>query len=52
MVKKAIIVISLVKETSGRANEEIEREILEELSELPAKIPWMNKIEKVTVSET
>lgn len=51
MAKKAVIVISLVKESAEKTNEEIEREILKELSELPAKIPWMDKVEKVTVTE-
>jgi hypothetical protein len=53
MVKKeAVIVISLVKESTEKTNEEIEAEIFKELSELPLKIPWMKKVEKVTVKET
>lgn len=51
MCKKAVIRISLVDESSEKANEEIEREIFEELSEDPAKIPWMKKVEKVTVKK-
>lgn len=51
LVKKAFIVVSLVKESAEKTNEEIEKEILKELSERPAKIPWMKKVEKVTVSE-
>ena len=51
MVKKAVIVISLVKESTEKANEEIERDIFKELSERPAKIPWMKKVEKVSVTE-
>jgi len=49
--KKAVIEISLVEESAEKANEEIEKEIFEELSERPAKIPWMEKVEKVTVTE-
>jgi len=52
MVKKAVIVISLVKESTEKTNEEIKKEILKELSQRPAKIPWMKKVEKVTVTET
>jgi len=51
MVKKAIIVISLVQESLEKTNEEIKRNIIKELSERPAKIPWMDKVEKVTVRE-
>jgi len=51
MVKKAVIVISLVRESIGKTIEEIEKDILKELSEHPAKIPWMKKVEKVTVTE-
>ena len=51
MVKNAVIVVSLVKESAEKTNEEIEREIFKELSELPAKIPWMKEVEKVTVTE-
>jgi len=52
MVKKAVILIQLVEESIGRANEDIEREISEELSEGLPKIPWFGKVEKVTVSES
>jgi len=49
--KKVIIVISLVKESEEKPNKEIEREIFQTLSEgLPA-IPWLEKVEKVTVLE-
>lgn len=51
MVKKAIIVISLVKESLEKANEEIEKEISRELSQGLPKIPWFKEIEKVTVTE-
>jgi hypothetical protein len=49
MRKKAIIVFSLVDESADKANEEIEKEILEELSKEPSRIPWAKEIEKVTV---
>jgi len=52
MAKKAVIVISLVKESAEKTNDEIEKEILQDLSRHPAKIPWMKKVEKVTVTET
>jgi len=48
--KIAIMVISLVEESVGRLNKEIEEEILKELKELG--IPWMEKAEKVTVLES
>ena len=51
MTKKAVIVISLVEESAEKANEEIEKEILEELSRGLSKIPWFRSIEKVTVTE-
>ena len=49
--KKAIIIIGLVAESAEKANEEIEKEIFEELSEHPPMIPWLKKVEKVTVTE-
>ena len=51
MSKKAIIVVSLVEESAEKSNEEIEKEILEELSKHPPIIPWLKKAEKVTVTE-
>lgn len=51
MPKKAVIVISLVKESVEQSNEEIKKEILEELSKHPPVIPWLKKVEKVTVTE-
>ena len=50
MDKKAVIVVSLVKESAGKSNEEIEKEIIEELSREPSAIPWLKKVEKVTVT--
>jgi len=52
MGKKAIIVISLVEESAEKLNEEIEKEILEELSKGLPEIPWLKRVEKVTVTET
>lgn len=52
MRKKAVIVVSLVEESMEKANEKIEREIMEELSKHPPKIPWMEKVDNVTVKET
>lgn len=50
MGKKAVIVIRLVEQSAEKANEEIEKEILEKLSAEP-KIPWFERVEKVAVSE-
>ena len=49
--KKAVIVFSLVEENAEKSNEEIEKEIMEELSREPPAIPWLRKVEKVTVKE-
>ena len=49
--KRAIIVIRLVEESAEKLNEEIEKEIMEELSKHPPAIPWMKRLEKVTVTE-
>jgi len=51
VVKKAIIVISLVEEGTEVANEKIEEDILNELSEEPTRIPWLKEVEKVTITE-
>ncbi len=48
--KIAIAVMSLVRESVDEPNEEIEEEILKELEEL--RIPWMDRVEKVTVLES
>lgn len=49
--KKAVIVVSLVEESAERSNREIEKEITEELSKHLPTIPWLNKVEKVTITE-
>ncbi len=43
--------IHLVEESAEKANEEIEKEIFDELLHYPQKIPWLKKVEKVTVKE-
>jgi hypothetical protein len=48
--KKAFITILLVKESIKKSNEEIEKEIFEELSKGLPKIPWFKSVEKVTVT--
>lgn len=48
--KIAIMVLSLVKESVEKSKKEIEEEILKELKELI--IPWVKKVEKVTVLES
>lgn len=52
MGKKAIIVISLVEESTKKPNREIEKEIMNELSREPARIPWLKNVDRVTVSES
>ena len=47
--KKAIIVVDLVEESMEVQNEQIKKEIFEELSEGLPKIPWMKKVEGVKV---
>jgi hypothetical protein len=47
--KVAIIVVILVKKSGEKPNKEIEKEILEFLEEF--RIPWMEKVDKVTVLE-
>lgn len=47
VTKKAVITILLIKESEEIPNEEIEDVILNELGDL--RIPWMDKVEKVTV---
>jgi len=51
MGKRAVIVVSLVEESAEKPNEEIERDIMEELSREPTRIPWMKEVEKVTVTK-
>jgi hypothetical protein len=52
MAKKALIEISLVKESAESVNEKIKKEIFDELSEGLPKIPWMKQVEKIEVEES
>jgi hypothetical protein len=52
VVKKAIIEISLVEESSGKTNDEIASEIFNDISEGRVIIPWCKQVEKVAVIET
>lgn len=45
--RKAIVVVSLVKESSKMPREDLEKEILSELSRDPSKIPWAKKTIKL-----
>ncbi len=49
--KKVVIIINLVEESIETTNEEIEKQILNELSDDMPIIPWLERIEKVTVIE-
>jgi hypothetical protein len=49
--KKAVITISLVRESEKVKNEQIEQDIFDELAWEPARIPWVKEVEKVTVKE-
>jgi len=51
MNRKAIIVIQLVDESQEKTKQQIEKEITAELTTEPSKIPWLKKVEKVTVTE-
>ena len=51
MAKRVVIVLSLVEESIGKANKDIEEEILNDLCEGGQVIPWCKKVEKVTVTE-
>jgi len=51
MSKKVVIVINLVEESVETTNEEIEKEILQELTDDMPIIPWLANVEKVTVIE-
>jgi len=51
VVKKALIEISLVEESSEKTNDEIASEIFNEISEGRTVIPWCKQVEKVAVIE-
>jgi len=48
-LKKATVIVSLVKECSDIANDSIEEEIKKELSERLSVIPWAKEVQSVTV---
>lgn len=50
-IKKVVITIHLVEESVEKTNEEIEKEILQELTDDMPIIPWLERVEKVTVVE-
>ena len=52
MKKKGIINFSLVDESLEMENEEIEKEIRNELAENLHSIPWAAKIDKVEITES
>jgi hypothetical protein len=52
MVKKAVIEVLLVEESAERTNKEIEKEMMDELSENLHAIPWAARIEKTTVTSS
>ena len=52
MAKYAVILVRLVEESTKKANKEIETEIFDELHESSPRIPWVEEVEKVTVSES
>jgi len=51
MNRKAIIVVQLVNESKEKSKQQIEKEITAELATEPSRIPWLKKVEKVTVTE-
>lgn len=50
MPRKAKIIVYLVEESKGKPKEELEKEILQALSER-ALIPWLGQVEKVEVTD-
>ena len=51
MAKRVVIVLSLVEESVGKANKDLEEEIFNGLCEGGQVIPWCKKVEKVSVTE-
>lgn len=51
IVKKAVIVFSLVQESAEVANEKIAKDISDEFSKERTRIPWLKEVEKITVTE-
>jgi hypothetical protein len=52
MAKRVVIVLSLVEESVGKANKDIEEEILNDLCEGRQVIPWCKKVEIVHCEES
>lgn len=50
LVKKAVILVSLVEESSEKTNADLEKDIFHAVSKRPV-IPWVAKVEKVQVTE-
>jgi hypothetical protein len=51
MSKKALIAVSLVKESTEISNEEIEQEILKEIQKWNLAIPWVKEVLNVKVTD-
>jgi len=52
LAKKAVIVVTLVDESEEKTDDELEKEIFDELSKAPLVIPWMKQLEKVEIIES
>ncbi len=51
MTKKAKILVSLVNESTEKSNDEIAKEIFEDIQKFPQLIPWVEQVLQVTVQE-
>jgi len=49
--KKATAEILLIEKAEEKSNQQLEKEIFDDLSEYPVKILWMERVLKVTVEE-
>jgi len=52
MTKKAIITITLVEESREKSDKELRKEIFDELTKAPAKIPWMKDVKSIEIVGT
>jgi hypothetical protein len=50
-LKKAIIVVRLVREAMDASNEKLAEEILRELSDDLPRVPWQEKVVQVAIVE-
>lgn len=50
MAKTCTIVICLVEEAEEKPNDELKKEISQELESILSRIPWAKEVEKVIVS--